>query len=142
MALVAPMLVGIPAFIEAQIDLDMPIMAHPAFGGAARIAPSLLLGKLFRLFGADATIFPNYGGRFTYSRPVCMAIAAAARNPWEDVRPTLPVPAGGMTVERVEEMVAGYGNDTMLLIGGGLLSAGAKLMEKSREFVRKVAETR
>jgi len=141
MALVAPMLVGIPAFIEAQVDLDIPIMAHPAFGGAARIAPSLLLGKLFRLFGADATIFPNHGGRFTYSRAACMAIAAAARNPWEGVRPTLPVPAGGMTVERVEEMVAGYGNDTMLLIGGGLLSAGSKLMETSREFVRKVAET-
>ena len=33
-----------------------------------------------------------------------------------------------------------YGKDTMLLIGGGLLSAGDRLMEKSRDFVRKVAE--
>jgi len=40
-----------------------------------------------------------------------------------------------MTVERVPEMLAGYGADTMLLIGGGLLSAKGKLLEKSREFV-------
>ena len=52
--------------------------------------------------------------------------------------PALPVPAGGMTVERVPEMVAGYGNDTMLLIGGGLLSAKDRLLERSREFVAAV----
>jgi ribulose-bisphosphate carboxylase large chain len=65
MALIAPMLVGIPAFIESQVDLDLPLLAHPAFAGAGRIAPPLLLARLFRLFGADATIFPNHGGRFS-----------------------------------------------------------------------------
>ena len=139
MALVAPMLVGVPAFIELLVDLDMPILAHPAFAGASRIAPPLLLGKLFRLFGADATIFPNHGGRFSYSRETCLAIARAAREPWGNLRPALPVPAGGMAVERVPEMVASYGQDTMLLIGGALLSAGDALGEKSREFVRSVA---
>jgi ribulose-bisphosphate carboxylase large chain len=139
LALVAPMLVGIPSFIELQVGLDLPILAHPAFGGAARIAPPLLLGKLFRLFGADAVIFPNHGGRFSYSRATCMAIANAARAPWGEMKPALPVPAGGMTVERVPEMTAGYGKDAMLLIGGGLLAA-PNMMERSREFVRKVQE--
>jgi ribulose-bisphosphate carboxylase large chain len=139
MALVAPMLVGIPAFIELQVDLDLPILAHPAFGGATRIAPPLLLGKLFRLFGADATIFPNYGGRFSYSRETCLAIANAARSPWAGMKSTLPVPAGGMSVERVDEMAADYGGDVMLLIGGSLLSAGDALLDRSREFVRQVA---
>ena len=138
MALVAPMLVGLPAFVELQADLDIPVMAHPAFTGAARIAPPVLIGKLFRLFGADATIFPNHGGRFSYSRETCMAIAQAARAPWDDVRPALPVPAGGMTVERVDEMIQGYGIDTMLLIGGGLLAAQGRLLEQSREFVTAV----
>ena len=138
MALVAPMLCGIPAFIELQVELDLPLIAHPAFAGAGRIAAPLLLGKLFRLFGADATIFPNHGGRFSYSRETCLAIAAAARAPWAGVRPILPVPAGGMSVERVPEMRATYGNDTMLLIGGGLLSARERLLEKSREFVTSV----
>jgi ribulose-bisphosphate carboxylase large chain len=139
MALIAPMLVGIPAFVEAQAELDIPLMAHPAFAGAGRIAPAALLGKLFRLFGADATIFPNHGGRFSYDRETCILIAEAARAPWAKVKPALPVPAGGMTVERVDEMVRDYGCDVMLLIGGGLLSAKGKLLERSREFVSKVA---
>jgi ribulose-bisphosphate carboxylase large chain len=139
MALVAPMLVGVPAFIELQVDLDLPILAHPAFGGATRIAPPLLLGKLFRLFGADATIFPNYGGRFSYSRETCLAIANAARSSWAGLKPVLPVPAGGMSVERVDEMAADYGADVMLLVGGSLLSAGDALLDRSREFVRRVA---
>ena len=138
MALVAPMLVGIPAFVELQVELDVPLIAHPAFAGAGRIAAPLLLGKLFRLFGADATIFPNHGGRFSYGRETCLAIAHAARAPWANVRAALPVPAGGMSVERVPEMVRDYGNDAMLLIGGGLLSAGERLPARSREFVEAV----
>lgn len=142
MALIAPMLVGIPTFVEAQVELDIPVMAHPAFAGAARIAPPVLLGKLFRLFGADATIFPNHGGRFSYSRETCMAIANAARAPRENVKPVLPVPAGGMSLDRVDEMIEGYGRDVMLLIGGGLLSAKEQLLERSRDFVEKVARVR
>jgi ribulose-bisphosphate carboxylase large chain len=137
MALVAPMLIGIPAFVELQVDLDIPVMAHPAFAGT-RIAPPVLLGRLFRLFGADATIFPNHGGRFSFSRETCLAIARAAREPWHDVRASLPVPAGGMTVDRVDEMISGYGKDTMLLIGGGLLSARERLLDRAREFVAAV----
>jgi ribulose-bisphosphate carboxylase large chain len=142
MALVAPMLVGIPAFVEAQVELDIPVMAHPAFAGGARIAPPLLLGKLFRLFGADATIFPNHGGRFSYSREICTAIANTAREPWETLKPVMPVPAGGMTVDRVDEMIQDYGRDVMLLIGGGLLSAKERLPDRTRKFVQKVAGTR
>ena len=138
LALVAPMLVGLPAFVEMQVELDIPLMAHPAFAGAGRIAPPLMLGKLFRLLGADATIFPNHGGRFGYSRATCAAIASAARNEWRGLRATLPVPAGGMTVERVTEMRATYGDDCMLLIGGGLLTAGEKLFERASEFVSAV----
>jgi ribulose-bisphosphate carboxylase large chain len=138
MALVAPMLVGLPAFVELRGQLEIPLLAHPAFAGAVRIAPAFFLGRLFRLFGADATIFPNHGGRFSYSKATCAAIAEAARAPWGEVRTTLPVPAGGMTVERVPEMRELYGDDAMLLIGGGLLSAGERLGDRSREFVAAV----
>ena len=142
LALVAPMLVGLPAFVEMRRESGLALLAHPAFAGASRVAPALLLGKLFRLLGADATIFPNHGGRFSYGRDTCLAIAGAAREPWENLRPIVPVPAGGMSVERVPEMIADYGTDTMLLIGGGLLAAGDALPERSREFARKVREER
>ena len=80
-------------------------------------------------------IFPSYGGRFSYSPEMCAAIADAARAPWRGVRAAVPVPAGGMTVERVPELLGFYGTDVMLLIGGSLLLAGDRLLERTRAFV-------
>jgi ribulose-bisphosphate carboxylase large chain len=135
MVLLAPALLGMPAFAELVAEqLDVPVLAHPAYAGAARVAPTLLLGKLFRWLGADAVIYPNFGGRFAYSESVCCDIAQAARAPWSHIRPMLPVPAGGLTVERVPEVTRFYGNDAMLLIGGALLCARDRLPARTREF--------
>jgi len=135
MVLAAPMILGVAQFATlVRENPSLAFMAHPALAGASRIAPPLLLGKLFRLLGADATIFPNHGGRFGYSRATCGAIAEAARAPWQGKRPSVPVPAGGMMPERVPEMLAFYGPDTMLLIGGGLLSAHERLVEATAAF--------
>jgi len=139
MVLVAPALLGLPAFAELVAQqLDVPVLAHPAYGGAALVAPALLLGKLFRWLGADAVIYPNYGGRFAYSESTCRAIAHTARATWSHLRPILPVPAGGLSVERVPEVTSFYGNDVMLLVGGALLTAGERLPERTREFVELV----
>lgn len=141
--LVAPLLVGAAAFCELVEDhlgpAGIAVIAHPAFGGAARVDPVLAFAKLFRLFGADASIFPNYGGRFSYSPQRCADLAAAARDDWHGYAPMLPVPAGGMTVERVGELLSFFGVDTMLLIGGNLLAAGDALAERSRMFTQAVA---
>jgi ribulose-bisphosphate carboxylase large chain len=138
--LVAPMVVGLPAFRDLVDEFPgFVYLAHPSFGGAARIAPPLLFGRIFRLLGADAPIFVNYGGRFAYPQDECGALAAAARAPWGDLRPALPVPAGGMRLDRVDELLDFYGPDTMLLIGGNLLLAeGDALLARAREFVDKV----
>ena len=138
MFLVAPMIAGVATLAALVREANAPIIAHPALAGAARIAPPLLLGRLFRMFGADATIFPNAGGRFGYSTEVCDAIADAARGPWHGIAPMLPVPAGGMTVERVPGIRAQFGADTMLLIGGSLLAARDGLAQRCRDFVAAV----
>jgi ribulose-bisphosphate carboxylase large chain len=118
---------------------DIAFVVHPTMGGASRIAPDLLIGKLFRLLGADAVIFPNYGGRFGYSPATCRRLGDRARRMWDGVRPSLPVPAGGMTLERVPEMLDFYGPDAMLLIGGSLLAARERLTEETAAFTRAVA---
>ncbi|MFO0209019.1 MAG: ribulose 1,5-bisphosphate carboxylase, partial [Betaproteobacteria bacterium] len=92
------------------------------------------------VFGADAVIFPNYGGRFSYSRATCDALANALREPWHGLKTAAPVPAGGMSVERVPELKRQYGNEAMLLVGGSLLIARDRLYERSVEFVARVAE--
>ena len=140
MFLVAPMVCGVAALAALAGDAGAPIIAHPAMAGATRIAPPLLLGKLFRLFGADATIFPNAGGRFSYMPDICAGIVDAARGTWHHLAPALPVPAGGMSVDRVPEMRARFGDDTMLLIGGSLLAAGDRLFARCRAFVAAVRD--
>ncbi|MCB1957483.1 MAG: hypothetical protein KDG55_17520 [Rhodocyclaceae bacterium] len=139
MALVAPMICGLGTLHElARSRSGLALIAHPAMGGAARIAPPALLGKLFRLCGADATIFPNHGGRFSYAPETCASLAAAARNPWHGLNACLPVPAGGMHPGRVAEMLDFYGGDVMLLIGGALLESPLGVERAARDFVEAV----
>ncbi|QID18874.1 ribulose 1,5-bisphosphate carboxylase [Nitrogeniibacter mangrovi] len=122
--MMCPLLVGPSTMAEWVADgLDMPVLAHPALAGVGRIAPALLYGTLFRLFGADMVIFPNFGGRFADDARRCHAIAEAARAPLGALPPALPVPAGGLSPDRVPELVDFYGPDVALLIGGSLLAA-------------------
>jgi len=138
--MVAPMISGFPAVQALVRDFpEMAFFAHPSLGGAARIAPELLIGSLFRLIGADAVIFPTYGGRFGYSPDTCRRLAANARRTGDGMRAALPVPAGGIGLERVRELLDFYGEDTMLLIGGSLLLARERLIEETERFTRAVA---
>ncbi len=140
--LVAPMLVGLPAFTDlVREDLrGMAVLGHPSFSGATRIDPPLLFGRLMRLYGTDAVIFPNHGGRFAWTREQCERLAEEARRPWAHLRPALPGPAGGMTLERVPELLDTYGTDTVLVLGGTLLATGDGLVEATRQVTRLVAE--
>src|SRR5262249_35277386 len=135
----APMIMGFSNF--AALVREHPgvaFFAHPAMAGAARIAPPLLIGKLFRLLGADAVIFPHHGGRFGYSPDTCRTLARAALDERDGLRPALPVPAGRMTTDRVGEMLDFYGLDVMLLIGGALLEAREHLVAATSAFVAEV----
>ena len=138
----APMIMGLANFHRlVRENPDMAFLAHPTLAGAA-IAPALLFGKLFRMLGADAVIFPNHGGRFGYSPETCRGLATTALADWHGLRPCVPVPAGGMTRDRVPEMLDFYGTDIMLLIGGALLEAGPGLGEAAAAFVTQVHDYR
>src|SRR5262249_28067300 len=136
--MVAPMIAGLAILQRLVRDTPgMAFLAHPSLAGS-RIAPPLLFGKLFRMLGADAVIYPNYGGRFGYSPETCRALARAALADWHALKPCVPVPAGGMTPDRVAEMLDFYGADIMLLIGGGLLAAGGRPVRKTPAVVARV----
>ena len=141
--LVAPVIAGMNTFVALVREFPQAgFMTHPTLSGIARIAPPLFYGKLFRMMGADAVVYPNHGGRFGYSPATCAALAGAARGAWGHVKPCLPVPAGGMTLGRVGEMLDFYGPDTIVLIGGALLAARERLTEEVAAFVDVVARHR
>jgi len=105
---------------------DFVIQAHPAFLGSfvtspdSGIAHEVLFGVFPRLAGADMSIFPNFGGRFSFPRDACSRIAERCRSPLGNLRAVWPAPAGGMSVEKVGATLEFYGPDTTLLIGGEL----------------------
>jgi ribulose-bisphosphate carboxylase large chain len=135
-AMLAPMIAGFSTLRTlADAFPDFVLFAHPALGGAARISPDLLIGKLFPALGAGGAIFPNHGGRFGYSTETCHRLAVNARD-----NDSLPIPAGGMTLARTAEILDFYGPDTMLLIGGNLLMARERITEDAGRFAQAVAD--
>jgi ribulose-bisphosphate carboxylase large chain len=146
--LVTPGLVGFGAMARLAADerIGLPIFSHPAFAGSFVTSPDsgisyrALYGQISRLAGADGTIYPNYGGRFAYSREDCRAIAGASVAHLGGVKDCFPVPGGGMQVARVPELLAFYGHDVILLVGGGLFQHGPDLVENCRVF-RRMVET-
>lgn len=107
-------------------ELALPIMAHPSVLGAFVTSPhqgmahDIVFGLLARLAGADISIFPNFGGRFSFTPEECQSITRTARAELGDLNPMWISPAGGMTVERIGEMLDFYGTDTASLVGGAL----------------------
>lgn len=71
--------------------------------------------------GADPVIYPNFGGRFGFTRKECLSIANACAADMEGPKAIVAAPRGGMTFERVPEMREAYGHDVMYLVGGALL---------------------
>lgn len=137
--MLSPMIVGLPTLHHLATMADgLPILAHPSLAGVVRAEATVLLGKLFRWYGADAVIFPHAGGRFGFGAETCRALAETLRAPHPRVRPSCPVPGGGIKVERVEEVLAFYGRDSILLIGGGLYQGGGELVARTRALVDRV----
>jgi ribulose-bisphosphate carboxylase large chain len=143
--MLAPGLCGFDALrlLASRKGPGLPILCHPALlgsftaGSDSGLSHGLAYGLLPRFWGADASIFPNYGGRFSFSQASCREIAHACLHENPGLPASFPVPAGGMTLERVGEMVSFYGNDAMLLIGGDLRRHG-ELSASCREFVCQV----
>lgn len=145
--LIAPGLAGWDAVRRIADDdrIGLPILFHPAFTGSFVTSPDnglshfVLYGQLARLIGADAAIYPNFGGRFSFSKAECHSIVAGTEAPMAHIQPIFPTPGGGMTLDKVPEMFEVYGRDVMFLIGGGLHRHGPDLAENARYF-RELAE--
>ncbi len=147
--LVAPGLVGWDTMrLLADDDrVGVPILSHPAFGGSyvtssdSGLSHAAWYGEFVRLAGGDVSVFPNYGGRFSFSRQECQDIVEACGEPMGHLAPIFPAPAGGMTIPSVPDMVRFYGNDVVLLIGGGLHKFSPDLTANCRRFREMVEQS-
>ena len=144
--MIAPGLTGFDVMRELAEDdgIGLPVLTHPALQGSFVTGPGgmshgVIFGQLARLAGADATIFPNFGGRFSFSREECADIVQGTTQPMGHLKTIFPAPGGGMSLARVPEILETYGRDLIFLIGGGLFKHGPDLVENCR-FFRKMVE--
>jgi ribulose-bisphosphate carboxylase large chain len=145
---ISPGLAGLDGMRRLAGDggIGLPIMCHPALLGSftvsaeAGIAHGALYGQIARLAGADATIFPSFGGRFSFSEAECRDLVDGTERVMGAIRDCFPVPAGGMSLARVGELLEFYGRDVILLIGGDLHRHGARVEDGCRRFVELVEE--
>ena len=132
--LIAPMLCGFAQFQTIRRENpDFLFMTHPSMAGGP-MAPAFFFGKLMRLMGSDASVFCNYGGRFGYTPELCHHIASLCLEEVPGQKPCVPVPAGGMELKRVPELLNFFGTGVILLIGGSLLSAKQNITAETAKF--------
>ncbi len=144
--LISPGITGMDTmrWLAEADDLNLPVVAHPAFLGTFTahrengLSHRLVFGQLPRLAGADATIYPNWGGRFSFTQQDCRDIVAGAIDPMNHYNPIFSMPGGGMSIDRIPEMLNTYGQDVIFLIGGALHRGPAGLTENCRNYMRAV----
>lgn len=142
--MVLPGIAGFDALrmVAEDDSIALPIMGHPSMLGSFvtsrehGIRHGIVHSTLMRLAGADITIFPNFGGRFSYTVDECIEIASYAREPLGDLKPAWISPAGGMSINRLADMFQSYGQDTAALIGGALHRGS--LEENARKMVETI----
>jgi len=141
--LIAPGLTGFDTMRALAEDetVNLPLISHPAFLGSMvtssenGFSHAALFGQLQRLAGADASIYPNYGGRFGFSREECQSIAESCQEKMGHYPSIFPAPGGGMRLEQVPDMLNLYGNDIIFLIGGALYSHSMDLVDNVQYFL-------
>ena len=139
--LICPGLTGFDTMRALAENVNLPIMSHPAFLGMTVTSPengfahAVIFGQIQRLAGADISVYPNYGGRFGFSRQECARISQSCLTPMGSYPSIFPSPGGGMTMEKVPDMLELYGNDVLFLMGGGLYGRSPDMAENVRYFL-------
>jgi ribulose-bisphosphate carboxylase large chain len=142
--LACPMIMGLDTARALASEYGLLLMTHPALTGSytngdtGGIDHGVLLGTLFRLIGADISIFPNVGGRFAFRARDCARISERLRAPLGDLLPAWPCPGGGMSLDNLDTMATDYGADSVFLIGGALLGHSDRLQSSTSTFLDRV----
>ncbi|MDX1630477.1 MAG: RuBisCO large subunit C-terminal-like domain-containing protein [Thermoanaerobaculia bacterium] len=143
-ALICPFVTGLDTLRWLAERSGLFLMAHPAasgwyWQGNPSVAPEVILGDLLRIAGADGVIFPNPGARFPFSEEDALALVDRLRRPLGGLRPSFPVPGGGIQVETLDHWSRRYGPDTVFLIGGSLFQQG-EVEEETRKLISGLRE--
>lgn len=137
--------VGLPVMRQLAEDpsINVPILGHMDFSGVfiggewTGMTSMLTLAKLPRICGADIVVTPAPYGKAEILDERYENNLRALRFPYQHIKPTLPMPSGGITVGMVETCVKDAGKDILIGSGGGIHAhpdgptAGAKAFRQA-----------
>jgi len=120
--------VGLPVMqaLTEDPNINVPILAHMDVAGAMYMSPlhgvssHIVLGKLPRLAGADVVVIPAPYGKAPVIPDKFKNVAKNLTFPLYQLRPTFPMPSGGITPSMVPKVMADLGNDIVIGSGGGV----------------------
>ena len=134
---------GMVQALAEDTNFHLPILSHYAGAGALTESPysgissPLLLGKLCRLAGADASMFSSIYSAYPLLRDKYLRTAQMQRMPLYQIKPTLPVVGGGIHPATAASIIEDLGNDVMLAVGGAIqghpdgTAAGGRAMRQA-----------
>ncbi|HOQ99188.1 MAG TPA: RuBisCO large subunit C-terminal-like domain-containing protein [Anaerolineae bacterium] len=106
--------------------INVPILAHMDVAGALYasewhgLSSHLVLGKLPRLAGADIVVFPAPYGKAPVLPEKFQRVAQNLALPLYHLRPSFPMPSGGITPKMVPAVIKDLGPDIVIGSGGGI----------------------
>ena len=124
-------------------SIKVPVLGHMDFGGAyiggewTGLTSMLVLAKFPRMCGADTVVIPAPYGKAEILEERYEQNLKALRYPFQHIKPTLPMPSGGITQGMVEKTMKEAGKDILIGSGGGIHShpdgpiAGAKAFRQA-----------
>ncbi|MHA1370066.1 MAG: RuBisCO large subunit C-terminal-like domain-containing protein [Promethearchaeota archaeon] len=128
-------------------SVKVPIMAHMDFAGVyysdpySGMSSYLTLGKFPRICGADIIVTPCPYGKAPFLDDNYKLTLKNQTYPLLHIRPTMPMPSGGITPNMVPAAVRDAGKDIMIGSGGGIHAhpegptAGAKAFRQAIDAV-------
>ena len=120
--------VGLPVMqaLAEDPEVSVPILGHMDVAGAMYMSPfhgmssHIVLGKLPRLAGADIIVIPAPYGKAPVIVDKFLNVARNLSYPMYDLKPTFPMPSGGITPSMVPDVMRDLGNDIVIGAGGGI----------------------
>jgi 2,3-diketo-5-methylthiopentyl-1-phosphate enolase len=138
--------IGVLKALAEDPSIKIPILGHMDFAGAvyedaeSGMSSHLILGKLPRLAGADILVYPApYGKQPFFLKEKYLKVGRSMLFPMHNIKPTLPMPSGGITQIHVPQLISDLGTNIAIGAGGAIHAhpmgprAGAKAFRQAIE---------
>jgi len=144
---------GVLRKLAEDLSIKVPIMGHMDVTGAfvnspfSGVSAPIIMGKLPRLCGIDIEVYPAPYGKALFMKEKYLAIADALRYPFYHIKPTFPMPSGGIMQRFVPEIIQDLGIDVVIGVGGAIHAhpmgpaAGARAFRQAIDAVLKYGYT-